>query len=295
MARTKALSALSPIVGWLHRDDAAQAEGDKAITAPTGHAVDGSAISSHVPAQDRHFAPLIALVGCDGSGKSTLSADLHALLAIRGRIEICYLGLGSGDLGRRIGKLPLVGPSIARALARKATKTRSGDETIPGLPTALIVFGFSLLRLRRFRHVLALRRRGVTVITDRYPQAEIAGFYDGPGLSAARAGSLLVSWLAARERAIYEWMASFRPSVVLRLNIDADTAYARKPDHALDLLREKVSVTPLLRFNGARIVELDAHQPYCDVRRQALQSVRPILSAAAADFNRAPALGGPIA
>ena len=31
------------------------------------------------------------------------------------------------------------------------------------------------------------------VITDRYPQVEVPGFYDGPGLSAARPDSRIVA------------------------------------------------------------------------------------------------------
>ena len=226
------------------------------------------------------LAPLIAIVGCDGSGKSTLSTDMRNVLSEHRDAEVCYLGLGSGELGNRISRWPLIGPAIERRLARKAQQTRSKDKTIPGLFTALVVFGFSLLRLRRFRHVLALRRRGVTVITDRYPQTEVTGFYDGPGLSAARAGSPLIAWLAARERRMYEYMASYRPDIVLRLNVDAETALRRKPDHKPALLAEKVRVTPLLRFHGARIVDLDATAAYEKVRDQAFARVRRVLSRA---------------
>jgi thymidylate kinase len=237
--------------------------------------------------RDERLAPLIAIVGCDGSGKSTLSSDMRAVLATERHAEVCYLGLGSGELGNRIKRWPLIGPAIERKLAKKAGQTRSTDKTIPGLPTALVVFAFSLLRLHRFRRVLALRRRGVTVITDRYPQTEVAGFYDGPGLSAARAGSRMIAWLAERERRMYEWMASYRPNIVLRLNVDADVAYLRKPDHKPGLLAEKVRVTPMLRFHGARIVDLDANADYRSVRRQAFERVRPVLARADRTFRAA--------
>jgi thymidylate kinase len=240
----------------------------------------GRSIGSAPHPDSEQLAPLIAIVGCDGSGKSTLSTDMRDVLSAHRDAEVCYLGLGSGELGNRISRWPLIGPAVERALARKAQQTRTKDKTIPGLFTALVVFGFSLLRLHRFRHVLALRRRGITVITDRYPQTEVVGFYDGPGLSAARAGSPLVAWLAARERRMYEWMASFQPDIVLRLNVDAETAFRRKPDHKPALLAEKVRVTPLLRFHGARIVDLDATADYDKVRNQAFERVRPILSRA---------------
>ncbi|MFC0409889.1 nucleoside/nucleotide kinase family protein [Roseomonas elaeocarpi] len=224
------------------------------------------------------LAPLIAIVGCDGSGKSTLSTDLQRTLSATGPTELCYLGLGSGELANRIRRWPVLGPPVERALVRKATQTRSRGKKIPGLATALVVFGFSLLRLRRFCRVLRLRQQGVTVITDRYPQTEFAGLYDGPGLSAARPSSRAVAWLAARERRIYGWMAGFRPDLVFRLNVDLPTALARKPDHRPELLQAKVEVTPLLRFNGATIVDIDASADYEAVRDRVLERLRPVLA-----------------
>lgn len=223
------------------------------------------------------LAPLIAIIGCDGSGKSTLSTDMVRSFVRERPTALAYLGLGTGDLGNRIKQWPIIGARIERKLARKATQTRDVREKIPGLPTALVVYGLSLLRVRRFRRVLALRSRGVAVITDRYPQEEIPGFYDGPGLAAARPDSRAVAWLAARERRLYQWMASFTPDLVLRLNVDAETALARKPDHKPHLVAAKVAVTPLLRFHDARIIEIDATASYDQVRRQAFASVEHIL------------------
>jgi len=224
------------------------------------------------------LAPLIAIVGCDGSGKSTLSTDLRQTLGATGPTELCYLGLGSGELANRIRRWPVLGPRVERALVRKATQTREPSKKIPGLATALVEFGFSLLRLRRFCRVLRLRQGGVTVITDRYPQTEFAGLYDGPGLSAARPSGRVVAWLAAQERRIYGWMAGFRPDLVFRLNVDLPTALARKPDHRPELLRAKVEVTPLLRFNGATIVDIDARADYEAVRDRVLERLRPVLA-----------------
>jgi thymidylate kinase len=236
---------------------------------------------------DGGLAPLIAIIGCDGAGKSTLAADLRIELSKDGPVESCYLGLGTGDLGERIKRWPLIGAALERRLVKKATQTRTKDAKIPGLATALVVFGLSLLRRRRFRRMMALRARGISVITDRYPQTEVAGFYDGPGLSAARAGSRMVAWLAARERGLYLEMASHLPDVVIRLNIDVATAHARKPDHKPDLLARKVAVTPLLRFNDAFIVDLDSRRPYDEVRAKALDIIRRVIGDAGHRMVRA--------
>lgn len=208
------------------------------------------------------LAPLIAIIGADGSGKSTLAATLADDLARVRPTRHIYLGLGSGPLGQRIAAWPLVGPLLGRIIGKKADRTRDPKERIPGAFTALVVYWFSTRRKARFDAMMQLRRQGVLVITDRYPQIEVPGFYDGPGLSAARAEGRFVRWLAAREARIYADMAAHKPTLVLRLNIDADTALARKPEHGRALVEQKVAITPQLTFGGAPIAEIDATMDY---------------------------------
>ncbi|WP_395397169.1 hypothetical protein WBP07_31340 [Novosphingobium sp. BL-8A] len=238
-----------------------------------------------ISAQTRDgLAPCVALIGCDGSGKSTLTRDLVMLLDRKAPTRSMYLGLGTGDLGRRIGEIPLIGRAFERYLDGKARKAHDGkpggqtvgkaEKRLPGLATAIAMFAFSLARQRRFRQVLAFRRDGVQVVTDRYPQAEVPGSFDGPGLSWMRKGSAAVERLALRERALYEAMAAYRPTVVIRLNVDVDTALARKADHQRDMLEKKLAVVPTLRFGGARIVDIDATRPYHEVLETVLAVVR---------------------
>lgn len=217
---------------------------------------------------------VIAVIGADGSGKSTLTADIIKSLQPRGPVQRYYLGLVSGEMGDKIKQLPLIGVRLEAHLARKAQRAQDRQHKLPGTGTGLIMYVLSLWRRHRFKRLIALSRQGVTVITDRYPQAEIPGFrYDGPALPGSGSESGLIRWLAAREQMLYEWMASHRPTLVIRLNIDAETAAARKPDHDLAELQDKIAVAPRLRFNGARIVDVDASQPYAQVLGAVLQAV----------------------
>jgi hypothetical protein len=226
------------------------------------------------------LAPLIAVVGCDGSGKSTLAGDLLAHVRATRPADTVYLGLGSGAMGNRIKAWPLVGPVIERFLSKRASKARDPKDTIPGIGTALVLYRFSLKRKAQFETLLDLRRCGIVAVTDRYPQVDVPGFYDGPGLSAARPDGWLVAKLAAKERAIYDWMASHVPTLVIRLNIDAETALARKPDHDPALIAQKVAATPRLTFQGAPIVDLDATMDYADELALAKAAVDKALSRA---------------
>ena len=46
--------------------------------------------------------------------------------------------------------------------------------------------------------------------------------------------------LRQRELKLYQWMASYLPVLLIRLGIDEQTAFARKPDHQLAALQEKI-------------------------------------------------------
>jgi thymidylate kinase len=227
------------------------------------------------------LANVIAIVGCDGAGKSTLAADLLARLRDEYPVELLYLGQDSGNILRWILGVPLIGPAVGRYLLRKSARAHP-EENKPASPdalTALVIYVLSRWRRHKFRRMLALDRRGIAVIADRYPQAEVPGFhFDGPGLAVAGATEGLVGWLAARETRLYQTMADHVPALLIRLNVDAETAHVRKPDHKLPMLRDKARVIPTLTFNGARIVDLDARAPYPQVLEAALAAARTAIT-----------------
>ena len=234
--------------------------------------------------EPRRLSPLVAIIGCDGSGKSTVSEEVLAWIRPSHAAELAHLGKQSGNVGRAIARLPLVGKPLDRVIRRKAKATRAerGTKT-PGVVTALVICGFSIRRLLRFRRMMKARRRGLIIVTDRYPQLELPAAYDGSGLAVdaprTSISSGIVLWLARRERRAYVWMTSFRPDLVLRLNVDLDVACARKPDHRRELLARKIGVTPKLTFNGAHIVEIDANRSLAEVLVDAKAAVQDTLTA----------------
>ncbi|CAH1386700.1 thymidylate kinase [Candidatus Nitrotoga sp. M5] len=233
-----------------------------------------------MPIDRKELAPLIAVIGCDGSGKSTVSEEILAWVSSYGPAETAHLGKQSGNIGRAVARWPLIGPWLDRLIVRKTDKTRTqrAGKKAPGFFVALVLMAFLLRRLRRFQNMLALRRKGLIIVTDRYPQLDLLGASDSTDLSATASGSAVVRWLARRELAAYEWMTSFRPDLVIRLNVDLDTACARKPDHRRELLRDKVAAIPLLKFNGAPIVDVDATLPLDEVLAAAKTAVTHTLT-----------------
>lgn len=205
---------------------------------------------------------IVALVGSDGSGKTTIATDLTRWLARRRAVRRCYLGLGTGNIGNRIKRVKLGGKWVERQLAKRADRARDAKDKIPGLPTAIVLYCLTLVRNRRFQQALRLKDAGYIVLSDRYPQDEVPGLYDGPLLSAARAEGRLIRRLAEKERRIYRDMVSHLPDLVVKLHVDVDTAMARKPDHKRKSIARKVEVTKALTFGGAHIENVDAREPY---------------------------------
>lgn len=221
---------------------------------------------------------VIAVVGCDGSGKSTLTTDLLAYLRNQTETELIYLGQSSGAIGDWIKNLPIIGAPLGRYLVSKAQRTHNKTSSPPDNLTALVIYCLSLWRAHKFRKMLKLAHNGVVVITDRYPQAEVSGFYyDGTGLDPASSTSWLTRKLAAREQRLYVWMASHVPALVIRLNVDAQTAHSRKPDHKLAMLEKKAAVIPTLKFNGANILDLSSLTPYAQVLDAAIKTTNNLI------------------
>lgn len=219
------------------------------------------------------MAPLIAIVGSDGSGKSTVCAALLAWMREYGPTELHHLGKQSGNIGRAIARWPMIGGRLDRAIVRQAggAKRSSG----PNAFTAIVIYTLSMRRVLRFRRMLADRERGIAILADRFPQTAVPGPMDGIGLSKAQDG--LAGLLAKRERAQYTWMEQYRPDLVIRLNVDLPTALARKPDHRPSSLAAKIADVPHLTFGGARIVDLDSTRPLSEVIADGKAAIREAL------------------
>ncbi|HET8712179.1 MAG TPA: hypothetical protein VFM23_00685 [Gemmatimonadales bacterium] len=193
---------------------------------------------------------VVALLGGDGSGKSTCADALEAWLESSLATTHVHLGRPTRSLAT------LVVGGVLKILRRAQASSR------------VITHG-ELLRMActaRDRYALYRRARrfaagGGIAICERYPLPEgwaLAGPSEFQG-RALDAQSPFANRLRAWERRYYERMSA--PDVLFLLRLDPETAVSRKPSEPADYVRERARKTAETDWtrSGARII--DAAQP----------------------------------
>lgn len=218
-------------------------------------------------------APIVAIVGSDGSGKSTVSEEVLKFMLGYRPTTLCHLGKQTGNLRRAMRKHAF-GKKVDSRITKVGASAR--QKGISG-PVALVMFIASMRRVVRFTRMSIYRTFGHAILTDRYPQIVVPGEMDGPHLTNRFLSDSFAKGLMRLEHWLYKKMTAVRPDVVLRLNVDIETAFARKPDHRYESLAKKIGIVPTLSFNGAPIIDIDSTQPLEHVLEQARQAVAAVM------------------
>jgi thymidylate kinase len=225
---------------------------------------------------------IVAFVGADGSGKSTVVKAVSAWLAWRLEIVPVYLGFGDGRVSLTRGML--------QALARAWTRSTKSTSETPGrvsaaTPTGLrhwartvwrILWAGSIVREKQacMRQAVRARNLGQVVICDRYPQAQIGELGDGPLLGRLESAPAALGRASRWELKAYQQMEAIAPDLVVKLHVSPEVSARRKHDVSLESLRQRVDVVQKLRFPRAtRVVEIDTDQRLDEVLLQAKRAV----------------------
>jgi thymidylate kinase len=211
---------------------------------------------------------LIAFVGCDGSGKSTMVGETRAFLAPKLDVFPMYLGSGDGSSSLLRKPMKLVrdlvfGPSRNRGTIAKKAEVGEAHPGAMSAAKALWAVTLAAEKHRKLEQVMKARTRGMVVICDRWPQMQFAGELDGPRLTHWAGATGWRRRLAAYELRPYELARRFPPDLVIRLDVDVDTASQRRPEDGREYLEHRIGLVRALTFAGSLFgaVDIDATQP----------------------------------
>jgi thymidylate kinase len=225
-----------------------------------------------------HGGRVIAFLGCDGSGKSTVTREIASWLGWK--IDVVPLYFGSGDGPASPLRQPL--RLLRLVLRRRRRPARASRRVVGGPPrgwSRRILrswWALTVAREKRDRLTLARRARnlGMIVICDRYPQSQIAGFTDGPLLSYWDDDPSPVLRYAARwEAKHYRAASTMPPDLVVKLHVSQEMALQRKPEMVAERLPRRIEAIRELAFPASVVLDIDADQPLEDVLRQVKETV----------------------
>lgn len=253
------------------------------------HVAAGDAASPPVPPLPRRLpgqAPVVALIGADGAGKSHISRELNRWLQSRLAVLPLYLGGGDGP-GTVWRTLLRSGYALVRRVRARGRQRRTiawqrtrnqlqGHERAPwylALPQVLVAMTLVHERRGKLRRAAAAAGQGQVVICDRYPQSQALGHDDGPLLSQwLHSRCRLLSHLARWELRFYQTVTA--PDLVIRLVVSAETAARRAADiSAAEAGRRLATVLGLTFPPTTRVVDIDAESPADQVLLAVKQAV----------------------
>ena len=219
---------------------------------------------------------MIALVGSDGAGKSTLGRDLHKWLRFKLDVHSYYMGSGDGGTHALDWLRRSIRGLVRLIKGRKENKSRKSGEVKLEKPRGVFGKTAELYQLVIMRHKIRLLRAarkltagGSMVLTDRYPQTQVIGISDGPKIQGGRS----FEWAARKEMTYYDQARELGPDIVIKLKISPEAAHARKPDHDFDNIARKCQIVDALEFPQCAVAVINAEQPYADVLLAAKRAI----------------------
>ena len=210
-----------------------------------------------------HAGVFVAIVGADGSGKTTLVTDLTRWLGWKVETKHTFFGLPKRSVALRgIRKVRYGVARVAREMwlpQRSRAAAGALTESLQSIEWIYVAVG------RVTREALARRaaNAGEVVIAERYPLADIAGSMidpmDGPRLQGPGDGAVRA---AALERWIYDRIGSAEP--IYLLEADLEVLASRRPDDDPERLRAKAAAVQSAIATG-RYESVATDRPYAEV------------------------------
>lgn len=205
---------------------------------------------------------IIAFLGVDGSGKSTLINEINRWMSWK--VDTYNLYFGSGDGTSSLLRLPLKVIAKLRVKKRGNSLNMTEEESNKKkkkLKLAKAIWAVTLAseKKKKFQQILKARNNGLIVLTDRYPQDQIKGFNDGPLLSQWEdSKSLLKRSLYKYEKGVYNLSNIFQPDLFLKLKITEELSAQRKDDTPLYMIRKKIEAINSIKFDNSKEIIIDS-------------------------------------
>lgn len=207
---------------------------------------------------------VIAVVGGDGSGKSSAVAAIAEMLNREIDTETFHLGKPPASLTTRVARRIMRPWRDRGRLASTREPSWTEFDRFPGYGYMVWHLLIANDRRRAYRRIRRITGAGTVAVCDRWPGLGLATM-DGP-----RLGSLpgmprrpLARWMSAAEGRCYREMLA--PDLMLVLRVRPELAVGRRPEQDAEFVRRRAREVYERVWSGHAQVVVDADRPHDEV------------------------------
>lgn len=220
-----------------------------------------------------HGGMTVALIGGDGSGKSTAVATMHEWLSSYFDVKAVHLGRPPKSVRTRVIRAALkIGRGVSLGLRflrlRRAQADQSDSLNESGLSAMFWRYCLARDRARTYRKAICFANNGGIVIFDRFPVPNVLAM-DGPqieGMIARGDVSSSWSWLAKLEQ---QWYARLlQPDLTIVLRLRPEIAVQRKPSEEPGFVFERNDAVWNAAWSKSDAHVIEASRPMADVHEE---------------------------
>ena len=204
--------------------------------------------------KDNKNGIIIAFVGQDGAGKTTISNIMMERLKKNNDVKSIYLGSGENysSLIKR----------LYQRLGRENTKSFLKDLT--GMLFYLQVAKRCVSKTIKSKK---MTENGTIVFWDRCPQIQFKGINDGPKIESKFGKSdniltkLIYPYFQKKEMYYLKKAVEIQPDIVVKLHLSVEESMRRKPDNNISKIKRKHMIVENLKFPDSEVIDIDATRP----------------------------------
>jgi len=201
---------------------------------------------------------IIAIVGIDGSGKTTTLSYIERFFAIQMNISRVFLGNGkSGASWYRKILFSVYGTK--KKVKNGNIESQSGTRSKVSWLYALWILVCLFDKEKNLKKVISGKANGSLVLSDRWPQTEFAGTFDGPRINVKNPTNRIVKYVKKREEKFLNFASLIKPDLIIILKVSPDVSMKRKPGElSLEEAQRNSSLLNNMNWGNSKLVEVDA-------------------------------------
>ena len=203
---------------------------------------------------------IIAIVGSDGSGKSTQINTLTKILNNKIDVESLYMGSNKGSRSKLRKCIENIDANVNKSRNQKKT-------SIQRFVTMILAFSVAREKKRKIKKASNYKKAGVFVICDRYPQTETFGPNDGLLLHKKYfvTKNIFIKKLLKYELKCYTSTESQSPDIIFKLIVNPQTLSQRRDMSLQDVVKKQNGIKSLRINKYSKVLEVDANKTINEV------------------------------